>query len=629
MAVGILLAGLFSIHAATLEADSGMQVAAVDRCDGCIKIQGESIGFVKSYFNERLHSKLDEIGVSDQHDYEFRVVHPDTDDLGYIHVRLKEFYKSIPVEGSSIVAHVRRDTLYAITGEIVRFKPIDAKPTLSIESATDIAVNDAYQTVCDNPGSNIFRKVTPEEKIQIADREQNGEKAVQFLKYDGIIIIAGALAYRLMVLNAIKTPMTMLYLVDAHSGKLLGRSSLERYFDPPSSNGSDTTISGSKLTKECDGSCVTSFTGWKDLSQGTRYFLWSKGNAAAKIGPWGIFDWNRHKFQFANDSTPICDSIDPKFDWIRSTSSDWGTNDRMAISAAKNADFVLRYLADSLQRYGVTNSGDTTKIYIRMAPDDLIDNSVYWDGNTNYFFGIAGPLFDSITTLNSVAHEMGHGLIYYTAHFGGVSHEGTASTALHESAANIFAAAVEFSSQLNGTSSYPGSLPGKSDWLIGEDHQKRVHWRSVYDLMYPLRPIPSDTVDTVYAGDSRITDYPYHRPYNTYYEYDTVFYKYLEGHAFSGMEAFALYLLAAGVSTQKTNMGYAFGPFNGIGTPMAMRVALRANIYNCNEYSAIRDCYFAWRKAAQDYIAEGKLNSSALAIVDSVWKAVGVDYSYT
>ena len=77
-----------------------------------------------------------------------------------------------------------------------------------------------------------------------------------------------------------------------------------------------------------------------------------------------------------------------------------------------------------------------------------------------------GATANELAVLDVCGHEYQHAVTEHTA---GLIYAYADSGALNESFSDIFGCLIEFYSQADGRSAYPGKTPGRSDWLMGED----------------------------------------------------------------------------------------------------------------------------------------------------------------
>ena len=401
---------------------------------------------------------------------------------------------------------------------------------------------------------SVVPKITRQQAAQsitAADKNAN-----PLMEKSTLIIFDGRLAFEVPVENG--QEFWNCY-VDAQTGEILVCISQIAY-GAPGDNGTHESISGIRLDGE-DGSEVQ-IQGWHD--EGGNYFLYSKNE--------------ERLWRVRNDLTS---------DWEQRSANNWGTSDKAAVSLAKNFEITTSYVFNVLGMKGYDSSLSYGAAHVHYGTNF---GNAFWDpGSEAFFFGDgdgveSGPL----TVLDVASHEYGHALTQFSSMLTYSDESG----ALNESYSDIFASSVEFYAQTDGKSYYPSSMPGKADWLIGEDC-----WLSstaIRDMRSPARFLqPSYYKGSLwYEG----TD-----------DYGGVHYN-------NGVQNFAFYILSEGGSG--LNDGHIYN-VNGIGIKKAAEIAINANLYHLTssaDFTASRD---AWIAAAIDW------GYDTLPVCDA-WSAAGI-----
>jgi len=96
---------------------------------------------------------------------EMRVERVQKDNIGLTHIRMKQYYQGIPVDGTDIIAHVNHEKLlYDIDGSgIMDFNPTLSR-TLDSNQAAQIALADAQNSKCLDGQCRQWRAATVSEK---------------------------------------------------------------------------------------------------------------------------------------------------------------------------------------------------------------------------------------------------------------------------------------------------------------------------------------------------------------------------------------------------------------------------------------------------------------------------------
>lgn len=552
-----------------------------------IKLKGDPVAAVVALANSSYQDS----------DIEMRVrrVHKERRS-GRIHVRTSEYYKNVLVEGAGQIYHISPDSvLYRVDGSVRNRFSVDPEPSVRLADLSYEAMRDAANTRCmDEQCREVvelgqFPYHTNYDSLGMAERE------VRITKSPRLVIYGDRLIYVLSVSERVLDFADWHYRFDAHTGEFLGKSNTMLY-GAPSSSGYHTAVTGSKLTTEVNPATNEEdviITGWRDTGSGTsdNYFLYFKGDGS--VGGWGVYD-----------------SAAGGLDWAQQNTDDWGTTDRFAISLAKNLEIVQNWVTDTLEMHSLDDDGFFVKAYVRMSTDD---NGVFMRNQEAFGFGASsGGSYTDQGHLNCVAHELGHGLTYFSSDMRG---EACENVGLSEAYSDIVATAVEFSAQPDSTEEYPDIVHGTADWLYGEDGLTGDSV-AIRDMRQPFR----DDLDDLTSV-----------PNKTYYDDSTYWvgyedYRYRTGWPYvkGGCVRFAFHLLAEGSDTGGTNTGHPYPAFAGVGVAAAARIAMRANLFYLDDFSVFSDIRRTWRLSAQDLIDDNVVPSSALRAVDSAVFACGL-----
>ena len=463
-------------------------------------------------------------------DSEYVLLREQKDKLGYRHFRMEQRYKGIAVIGAQLVFHVNSSgMIYYVSGKNAPGLDISVKPALSEESALQIGLDD---------------------QADVSNKEVTRDPA--------LVIINTRLAYHFVISSKLDSdPAQVHYFVGAQTGDIIHKYDNIQY-TPLSSVSSHVTVDGNRLSGE-DGSNV-SMEGWKQ--DGGNYFLFNTGTGST-AGKWGIYDTDA-------------------FAWEQNPTSSWGSSDPASISAGKNIEDTQEYVTDVLGRDSFDDGGAFARLNVHEGFNYV---NAYWDGSDFHFGDGDGVTADPLTTLDIVAHEYGHAITDYTSDLI-YSYE---SGALNESFSDILGGAVEFHVQFDGTSSYPSSNPGESDFLMGEDCW--LSKEALRDMRNPHRyQDPSCYKGTHWytgSGDNGGV------------------------HTNSGVQNFVYYLLAEGGTGNNDGNEYNI---TGLGREAAAEIAMRANTVYLVPSSQYADSRDAWIQAADD------LNHDIQTVVD-VWDA--------
>jgi thermolysin len=154
--------------------------------------------------------------------------------------------------------------------------------------------------------------------------------------------------------------------------------------------------------------------------------------------------------------------------------------DRAVSSAHAYARLSLFYLRQTHRHSGLDGRQAQPALFVNLArPENfgaqntqfpLYFNNAFYT-NRRAFFGVGdgGSIRNFAAGLDVVAHELAHGVTAFTSNLIYLNESG----ALNEAFSDIIGAATEFAYQA------PGSVPGSSDWLLGEDVRMSGAFRSM------------------------------------------------------------------------------------------------------------------------------------------------------
>lgn len=489
---------------------------------------------------------------------EFNAIRVKKDELGHHHVYLRQMCQELRVVGSELLVHFNQaNTPCHVNGRYVPGINIDTTPTLSDEEALAKARADLQRR------GLIIQSVAAEPELVVYARNT----------------IEGKLAYELMLDCGIGQEWC--YWIDANSGSIINcfnnvrkekpTASKEGYYDRVPAE-----ITGNLLTGE--GGYNVSLTGISILFYNpdgpdyTYYYLynptkhWTINNAASS----GYEDTN---------------SV------ARRTTAQWGTSDSAEFSAAYNFDKVQTYFTNTFHRNSYDGYGHdaTVNVHYEIAEYD----NAFYSSSYDAFYFLRPLYYAELAVLDICGHEFTHGINHNEINFTYQGEQG----ALDEALADIFGTAIEFATQPDGTSAYPGCLPGYADWLIGEDGTYPVA-TAMRDFTHPQRfQQPS-----FYQG--------------TYWIDPTSSYDNGGVHVNCGVITFAFYLLANGDTGLNDNT-YPY-TVTGIGLTNAVNLIYRYQNYYATSGDTFEYIRYSWISAAYD------LNSNWVYSVNSALNAVGL-----
>ena len=478
---------------------------------------------------------------------EFAAKPAEADSLGYHHVRLKQVYQGLRVFGGDLIVHFDRSgQAYEVNGQYVPDLQVDVVPRMEAGEAARIAGEDL--AAMGKPNGQL----EGETALVIFARDAEPQLAYELtLSYDDPS--AGRGRWR--------------YWIDAVQGKVLLRYNDIQKIAAPTTNGTNANIVGSILTGE--GGQAIFLTVWHE---NTGYYYLYNTNYCWYVYNAAVSGWPDNN-TYANRVT-----------------SNWGTSDRVEMSAAKNFALVQRYYLDVHGRNSFDNAGAYLQANVHYGTSYV---NAFWDGAAIWIGDGDGMSANSLAVLDVCGHEFTHGVDQYTA---GLIYAGE-SGALNESFSDIMGTCIEFWAEPDGRANYPGKVAGTADWLCGEDC-----WLSSVALRDLRNP---SNVATVGAGNQQPSRYR-----GTHWD------PFGEVHQNDGVQNFFFYLLSEGGSGNNDGIVYNV---TGIGETNAEKVAYRALTVYCTPSTGYEAARSAWVSAAMD------LNPSWAASAGAAWSAAGVN----
>lgn len=479
---------------------------------------------------------------------EFTAKGVESDSIGFRHVRACQKYKGLKVFGGEVIVHFNKSgEAYQVNGRYAPDIAVDIIPGLAPEEVADLAAQD----LAGLGKSDVAVAVDPELVIFAYQSQPR-------------------LAYALTMTADLENANAWRYWIDAQDGKVL-----MRYNDVKSVD-----ISGAILTGEGG---ATNTVHDCQAEGGTNYlyrtsnWFWLVANTST----------NTNYVDHASPSGALYIAF--------RTNTTWIPEDRTEMSAAYNFDLIQNYYRNVQGRQSYNGSNGIVGVFVHYEDPDWTDNAS-WQGGGLVLIGEGdGVVASGMAVMDVCGHEFTHGVTEYSANLIYAYEPG----ALNESFSDIFGASIEFNSQPDGRTNYPGKVPGTADWLMGEDC-----WLSSTALRDMRAPTNTATV-----GSGGEQPNHYKGPYWYYGSMDNG-----GVHYNSGVQNYFFYLLSEGGTNVYNGTTTVVA---GIGVSNAAQVAYRALAVYCYEFTDYAEIRAAWISAAQD------LNPSWVASVVQAWEAVG------
>lgn len=527
------------------------------------------------------------LGIEDASRETLEVRSDETDSLGRRHVRLRQLYGGIEVDGRELVVHYAKDgRVYEVNGDWLDGLSIGVEPAIALAGAELVVycpgktAASAHLAWKKRAGKNyIFVDALTGKTLHVrrAAPFHAARAAVGAEDDDGDDDDDGFLDLETLVANAVSKEFP---------------------------SGAPILLTG-QLPRQQGGATVT--VGATETDGGAACF--------ATVNPdgveIGVLDGiaapaNREALKTASaaNDQKWFDSFTANPVWtVYSPLPDEDMENTFAI--VYNISGVLDYYKSAFNRISYDGKGGRVAAW-RFWQDEIDDvdsgfENAFWapveeNGEPRgcFFFGYDLTGRRSETAFDTCAHELTHGITSASAN---LEYEGE-SGALNESFSDIVAMAAEFACQPRAEDlENPG--PGEADWLFDEDSGEAAR-SFVQPRRYgqPSRYKGSNWVDTSDVSDMNDCG---------------------GVHSNSGVQNHFFYLLSDGGTGTNDGIDYEL---TGIGVEKAVQIAYRALTAYCvprTDYSSIADC---WDSAAQDLLEAGVLTEEDCAALKPAWDAV-------
>ncbi|MCL2289831.1 MAG: M4 family metallopeptidase [Bacteroidetes bacterium] len=527
--------------------------------------------FLISFDNNNASRSLNtQLGIPN--DYEFRIQTikgkrdqiRETDELGYVHERYTQYYKNIEVEHSDVRLRFLNNSFHSVNGEYIDVPTIDISVVISKEAAIQKAKKYVGATkyvwederACEWLRSNIENisiSCYPDPEIVIYRN--------RFIPEDTLFYVA----YKVEI-RAIE-PLSHDYIyVNAKSGDILNSIS-NIYYDRGRSGIAETRYSDTQSISTLYYIPFTIPPGGKDP-----YFTLIDNTR--KIETWNLkingqywHHWH-YKVHFKDDD-----------DFWSAQEHKNSHKDDGALDAHWGAMMTYDYFKEVHNRNSFDNNG---KI-IYNAVHYSIGDQAFWMDDRAYYCD--GYYCDIMTTLDIVAHEIGHGVCNYSAQ---LVYQGEPG-AISESLSDIWGACVKDYVAL-----------GKNIWITSVDNNCRMR-----SMSNPKTYNHPNTYQGQYWGDP-----------NSSYDYGYV-------HTNSGVMNHWFYILSVGKSGTNDN-GSVYN-VAGIGIDKAAKIVYRAQTTKMTKLTNYPNARIHTINAAIELFGE---DCDEVISVMNAWYAVGVGNQY-
>lgn len=459
-------------------------------------------------------------------------------------LRLHQYYGDYRILDSDLLAHVENGVITTVNGSYYSsVDNVENVPLLSESEILQIAESEVFGQTTDYDFQHKTEKVIAKNSFDSEDKN---------LYYASMVSVSDR--------KNLETSVDVI--IDEQSGKILEELSRVIY---------------------AKGTANTRYNGTQTIGttyEDSRYVLrdFTRGN--------GIFTRNLNQ---SNNISKLTDFTDADNNWTTAEYHNSNKDDG-ALDVHWAAMKTYDYFYTMFQRYSYDNAGAPITCYVHYGTN--YENS-FWESSLRLFcFGDGYTNNDIMTSLDIVAHEIGHAVCTYSANLKYAGESG----AINEGLSDIWGTCVEDYFTNN-----------KQPWLCGEDVDIRSDHSALRSMSNPNLEGQSDTYGGLYwyetegCTPSKKNDF-------------------CGVHTNSGVLNYWFYLLCEGGSgTNDLNKSYSV---NGIGIANAAKIVYRAETEYLSATSNFADMRACTLKAAEDLFPNNPSYGNSVA---DAWYAVGVE----
>ena len=459
-------------------------------------------------------------------------------------LRLHQYYGDYRILDSDLLAHVENGVITTVNGSYYSsVDNVENVPLLSESEILQIAESEVFGQTTDYDFQHKTEKVIAKNSFDSEDKN---------LYYASMVSVSDR--------KNLETSVDVI--IDEQSGKILEELSRVIY----AKGTANTRYNGTQ----------TIGTTYEDSKYVLRDF--TRGN--------GIFTRNLNQ---SNNISKLTDFTDADNNWTTAEYHNPNKDDG-ALDVHWAAMKTYDYFNTMFQRYSYDNAGAAINCCVHYGTN--YENS-FWERSSQLFcFGDGHTSKDIMTSLDVVAHEIGHAVCTYSANLKYAGESG----AINEGLSDIWGTCVEDYYTNN-----------KQTWLCGEDVDIRADHTALRSMNNPNLEGQSDTYGGLYWYE---TDGCIPSKKNDY----------CGVHTNSGVLNYWFYLLCEGGSgTNDLNKSYSV---NGIGIANAAKIVYRAETEYLSTTSKFADMRACTLKAAEDLFPNNPSYGNSVA---DAWYAVGVE----
>ncbi|MBK8474349.1 MAG: hypothetical protein IPL33_20470 [Sphingobacteriales bacterium] len=305
--------------------------------------------------------------------------------------KLQQYYKGIKVMYGEMAVSSKQDNLKSLNGHFVEINDLSTTPQLSEQAA--------LEAVLDQIGATTYAWQDPIFEGMLKNERQD-PAATNYPKAELVIIEKDLLGEN-------PTPV-LAYRFDIYTLNPLGRN--EYYVD---ANHGEIVFTN-PIMMHVQGTATTRYSGNRtietQLSGGShRLRDLSRGN--------GITTWNADNLNTTDSySTSSLHFTDINNNWT-DTEFNNVNKDNAALDAHWGAEMTYDYFLQRHSRNSIDNAGFALNNYVHLSNGGSPWNNARWDGQRMQYGDGDGTIFSPLTSLDVVAHEIGHGFCERTANW--------------------------------------------------------------------------------------------------------------------------------------------------------------------------------------------------------------------
>lgn len=400
--------------------------------------------------------------------YALTPIKEEQDLLGHTHTRYQQLYAGKPVIGSMLISHAEQNMIYAINGDFFELKEVGTAAKVSekaaLESALDFVDAEQYMWEKKESGTAIFGGELMDKAMEQALQAHFPVGELVYVPKDGDFNVADfRLAWRFDI--SAQKPFGRTYtFVDAEGGAVICQFDLIH-------------------TADSVGTAVTKYSGTRPI---TADYVGPNNFRLRETGRGGgIFTLNAQNMISPGNGVDFTD-----------TDNNWNNFNANLDEVAGDAHWAVEMTYDYfLQKHGrnsLDGNGLPLRAYVHYGPRGY-NNAFYPFGSNSIFIGDNGN--NPLSSIDICAHELGHGITYFTADLIYQNESG----ALNESFSDIIGKSVEWFANPNqfswdiGASIGPSATfrsmqnPGRfgdpknyfgTNWYTGSGDNGGVHFNS-------------------------------------------------------------------------------------------------------------------------------------------------------